>query len=174
VVFAIPPPYQTRNYTARRSPVGRIHDIPDSPRSFRQYAIPDSNAYHVRDNKDRDVKPADWKAAFLSGTIVKEQRYGYGFWSELFSAFQEYLTHHTHLICCGYGFGDPGVNLRLEQWTRNLPGKNTLVILTPETEHAYLANKPVWMKQLRAQGRIIFISKFLQNCKIGDITKYFD
>jgi hypothetical protein len=151
-----------------------LYDIPDSPRGFRQYAIPDSDAYHVRDNKGRDVRPADWKAAFLSGTIVKEQRYGYGFWSELFSAFQEYLTHHTHLICCGYGFGDAGVNLRLEQWARNLPGTNTLVVLTPEPEHTYFKSKPVWLQQLRSQGRVRLIPKYLQQCKLTDIARFFD
>ncbi|MFA5263339.1 MAG: SIR2 family protein [Opitutaceae bacterium] len=151
-----------------------LYEIPESPRPFRQYAIPDGDPYHVRDNRGRDVRPADWKAAFLSGTIVKEQRYGYGFWSELFSAFQEYLTHHTHLICCGYGFGDPGVNLRLEQWTRNLSGKNTLVILTPEPARTYLVRKPIWMQQLWTEGRVVLIPQYLKDCKLRQIEKYFD
>jgi hypothetical protein len=75
---------------------------------------------------------------------------------------------------CSYGFGDPGVNLRLEQWTRNLPGKNTLVILTPDKPDAYIQTKPIWMQQLMATGRVKFVDKFLQDCTTGHIEKHFD
>ena len=67
---------------------------------------------HSKDQHGDFVHPVEWKAAFLSGTIVKELRYGVGLWAELFSAFRFHLASHTHLICCGYGFGDTGVNQR--------------------------------------------------------------
>lgn len=151
-----------------------FYEIPDHPKPFRQYAIPDTDAYHVRDNMGRDVRSVNWKAEFLSGTIVKEQRYGYGFWSELFWSFQGHLTHHTKLICCGYGFGDPGVNIRLEQWTRNLPGKNTIVILTPESDAEYFLKKPLWLKQLYASGRVILIPSYLEGCDFSALEAHFE
>lgn len=143
------------------------------PKWADQYAIPDHDPYHSRNEHGVLVHAIDQKAAFLSGTIVKEQRYGLGFWDELFTGFRQHLSGHRHLIVCGYGFGDPGVNLRVEQWARNLPGKNRLVILTPEEPEEFLPEKPVWLKLLYEHGGVVFVSKYLEDCELADIECYF-
>lgn len=90
-----------------------LYEFPEwdtSTKRVRQYAIPDGypNPYHSKDQNGHFVHPVGNKAAFLSGTIVKELRYGTALWGELFSALRSHLANHTHLICCGYGFGDTG------------------------------------------------------------------
>lgn len=145
------------------------------PNWARQYAIPDGDPFGGHDQNGQIVNPLGWRAAFLSGTIVKEQHYGQGFWNEIFSGFRTHLSQHTHLIFCGYGFGDPGVNLRLSQWAHdNLEGKNTFVVLTADDEPTFFADKPKWMQQLRSNGQIILVNKYLQNCTLADIEPYFD
>ncbi|MFH1497588.1 MAG: SIR2 family protein [Verrucomicrobiota bacterium] len=139
----------------------------------RQYAIPDGDPFRGRDQDGNLVNPAEWKAAFLSGTIVKEQRYGLGFWSELLAAFHEHLSQHRFLIFCGYGFGDPGVNMRIYQWACNLPGDNKLIVLTADDEAKFFSDKPPWMHQLRARGQIQLVDKYLQSCTMSDIEHFF-
>jgi hypothetical protein len=117
----------------------------------------------------------DQKAAFLSGTIVKEMRYGVGLWAELFLAFRTHLAKHTHLICCGYGFGDTGINQRLVQWAHDrLDGSNRLVILTPDSPEPYFSDKPYWLIQLWEQGRVVMVPKYLEHCDLDDLIPYFD
>ena len=143
------------------------------PHWARQYAVPDGDPFHGRDQAGNLVDPVEWKAAFLSGTIVKEQRYGQGFWSELFTAFQDHLSQHRCLIFCGYGFADPGVNMRIHQWARNLPGDNRIVVLTSDDENKFFSDKPAWMHELRSRGQIRLVNKYLQDCSMSDIEPFF-
>ena len=93
--------------------------------SYAAYAIPFVYPFRGLDAGGRRVKAVEGKAAFLPGTIVKELYYGEGFFSDLFDDFRDHLSQHTHGIFCGYGFGDPGVNLRLDQWAHNKAQKAT-------------------------------------------------
>lgn len=141
----------------------------------RQYAIPDGDPQYCEDNAGTKLYPLEGKAAFLSGSIVKEQRYGVGFWGDLFSSFRAHLSRHTHLICCGYGFGDPGINQRLAQWMNDrLDGSNRIVILTPNSPEEFLADKPLWLHRLFEQKRLRFVGAYLENCAVDSLTEYFD
>lgn len=141
----------------------------------RQYAIPLAGADHSRDQNNNIVRPIGWKAAFLTGTIVKELRYGLGFWGEQLEAFRHHLAAHTHLVCCGYGFGDPGINQRLIQWTADrLDGSNRLVILTNDPSDAYFSDKPFWLCEMKQEGRVTIIPQYLETCRISDLEPFFD
>lgn len=143
----------------------------------RQYAIPDGHPdpYHSKDQNDHLVHPVESKAAFLSGTIVKELRYGVALWAELFSAFRFHLANHTHLICSGYGFGDTGVNQRLVQWMHDgLDRSHRLVLLTPDNLSVYFSDKPYWLIELHQEGRVTIIPNYLENCTLADLRPYFD
>lgn len=147
----------------------------DFPGWARQYAIPHGEPFHCHDQNGTLVHPVEWKAAFLSGTVVKEQRYGLGFWGELFTAFREDLAKHTHLICCGYGFGDTGVNQRLHQWAHDRPERrNTLVILTPNDPEKFFSGKPYWLINLYERGQVKLVPKYLEHCETADLEPYFD
>lgn len=147
----------------------------DFPGWARQYAIPDADSKYCKDIAGRMLYPVEGKAAFLTGTIVKEQRYGIGFWGELFSNFGSHLSKHTHLICSGYGFGDPGINQRLAQWMNDrLDGTNRLVILTPRSADDFLENKPYWLARLHGEGRARFVQSHLESCRIDELKEFFD
>ncbi len=147
----------------------------DFPGWARQYAIPKKDIWHGRNEKNERVNPIEGKAAFLSGTIVKEQRYGLGFWSDLFTNFRAHLSRHTHLICCGYGFGDMGINNRLSQWLADrLDGSNRLVILTPENPEEYLKRMPWSLSRFHEMGRIVFVNRYLEKCTQDQLSPFFD
>ena len=147
----------------------------DFPGWARQYAIPDGEPDRGKDERGQLVDLVEWKAAFLSGTIVKELRYGLGFWGEQIEGFREHLAAHTTLICCGYGFGDAGVNLRIDQWMCDrLDGSNRLVILTPDAPERYLSDKPHWLIRHFEAGRVHFVPKYFNNCEVSDLRRYFD
>ncbi len=140
-----------------------------------RYAIPDRDAFHERDHRGKLVMPSDWKASFLSGTVVKELHYGGEFWSELFASFRSLLASHTHLICCGYGFADHGINQRLINWLyAREDSANRLVILTPDGPDDYLLDKPLWLSRLREQDRLVFVSSYLEDGTIAEVTSFFD
>jgi hypothetical protein len=147
----------------------------DFPGRVRQFAIPDGDASHSRDQNGQLLRIVGTKAAFLSGTIVKEQPYGIGFFGDVFAAFRRHVAVHKHLVFCGYGFGDPGVNSRVYQWTcDNLDGSNRIVVLTEQSPTDFFADKPYWLETLYDQKRLILVSKWLQNCSVEDLLPYFD
>jgi len=76
--------------------------------------------------------------SFLTGTTVKEQSYGYGLFGELFTYFRERLSKYQTLICSGYGWGDKGVNIRLDQWLSDgIDNKIIILHNAPEEELRY-------------------------------------
>jgi hypothetical protein len=138
-----------------------------------QYAIPFGDPFHAREKSGRFANPRDFRAAFLSGTIVKEMHYGEAFWTEQFEAFRSHLAKHTHLICCGYGFGDSGINNKIFQWMSDHTS-HRLVILTPDSDEDYFEGKPRLLKCFSDKNRIDIVRDYLVNCKIADLEAYFD
>jgi SIR2-like domain len=152
-----------------------LFEFPNWNGGTRQYAIPDGAPDHGKDETGHLVRPVEWKAAFLSGTIVKELRYGLGFWGEQLEAFRESLAKHAHLICCGYGFGDTGINLRIDQWMHDRPGTgNQLVILTPDDPDSWIQGKPYWLIRHYQSNLVKFVPKYLSDCEADDLKPFFD
>ena len=142
---------------------------------MRQYAIPDKDPSHSYDQNKKLIRPLDSKAAFLSGTVVKERRYGTGVFGELFTEFRRHLGQHRHLISSGYGFGDTGINNRIHQWLCDLPNRaNKLVVLSNKSEPKFFEDKPIWMRDMRSRGQLILVAKRLQDCSTNDLEPYFD
>ena len=137
--------------------------------------MPDEDPFHSHDQNGDVVRAVERKPAFLSGTIVKEQLYGIGFFGDLFTAFRRHLAPHVHLVFCGYGFGDPGINSRINQWLHDrLDGSNKIVVLNKGAEADFFADKPYWLQDLHADGRLILVHKWLQDCTVTDLEPYFD
>lgn len=154
-----------------------LYDFPlwTSTLPARRYAIPLKGRNHSRDQHNTPLKPVDVKAAFLTGSVVKERRYGAGLFGELFTEFRRHLGRHKHLICCGYGFGDTGINKRIHQWLcDSLDGSNKLVVLNTGPEETFFEDKSPWMLEMKSQGRLVLIDKWLQCCKLSDLNCYFD
>ena len=84
---------------------------------------------------------------------MKEQLYGIGFFGDLFGAFRQHLSQHKYLISCGYGFRDPGINSRLNQWLADrLDEPNQIVVLNEGPAVDFFADKPYWLQEYRLTG----------------------
>ena len=120
--------------------------------------------------------PLDVKPLFLSGTTVKEQAYGTGLFGDLFTEFRHRSSTHRTLICCGYGWGDKGINIRLNpQWLRDTP-ENRLVILHRGSTDA-ITQRRFWTfrwADFVSAGKVVVVPKWLSDCALADLEPYFD
>jgi hypothetical protein len=140
-----------------------------------QFASVESNQGYAKDDQGKLLDDLDPKPLFLTGTTVKEQAYGVSLIGEIFDKFRELLSNHRTLICCGYGWSDKGINIRLGQWLRNAK-ENRIVILHGGAEKEVIRTRFWywrWEDYARA-GKVILIPKWLANCTIADLAPYFD
>ena len=108
--------------------------------------------------------------SFLTGTTVKEQAYGVGLYGELFEQFRHCLRKHRTLIFSGYGWGDKGINVRLNQWLHDHP-ENKIIILHGNGEEE-VRQKRFWVFNWDSYfkaGKVQVIPKWLSDCSVEDL-----
>lgn len=141
-----------------------------------RFAKTNLNPFDCRDGDGVLLSPADVKPMFLTGTAVKEQAYGTGLFGEMFTQFRTLLSKHRTLICCGYGWGDKGINIRLNQWLGNAR-EHRVVILHSDPEEE-LWKKSFWRgwrwETYSETGKLIIVPKWLSDCTLADLEPYFD
>ena len=142
---------------------------------WRQYATVSKDPFECRDNRRRRLNPVSITPMFLTGTTVKEQAYGVSLTGEIFARFRSQLAKHRTLICCGYGWGDKGINIRLNQWLHDAPNKRLVILYgNPVTE---LQRLPFWRFRWNSfiiTGRLVVIPKWLSACSVQDLKPFFD
>lgn len=146
-----------------------------SPKGFDQYfKVLNNDSEHAVDEQGNKLSLLETVPAVLTGTTVKERTYGFGLAGEHFIEMRNRLSDDSTLICCGYGWLDKGINIRINQWLRNSK-KNRLVLL-----HAgdirEVRSKPVWRwrwENFEAAGQIVVIPKWLSECSVNDLTPHF-
>lgn len=138
-----------------------------------QYARVTADVDHARDADGKLLNLLQPTPMFLTGTTVKEQAYGHGLVGELFVRFRERLSRHRTLICCGYGWSDKGINIRLDQWLRDAR-ENRVVLLHPGTEREVTASR-FWTfrwEQFRKAGKVVVVPKWLSDCTSADLAPF--
>ena len=109
--------------------------------------------YYSRDADGDPFRPSEIGPSFLTGTTVKEQAYGYGLYGELFEQLRHRLRKHDTLVFSGYGWGDKGINTRINQWLREQTG-NRIVILHGNGEEE-VRRKQFWYWNWKKYGNYI-------------------
>ena len=102
---------------------------------------------------------------FLTGTTVKENSYGYDIIGDLFMRFRDFSSGHRTLFVCGYGWGDKGINIRLNQWLRDQP-MNKMVILH-EGDAGLVIDKRFWQTRwtkYHPAGKAKILPHWLPHC----------
>lgn len=139
-----------------------------------QFARLHRNVNEARDKEGNLLNLLDVTPIFLSGNMVKEQAYGYGLIGDHFVRFRDRLSTHRTLICCGYGWGDKGINIRLAQWLHDAK-ENRVVILHGDGEEAAAA-AGFWTfrwERFRQIGKVVVIPKWLSDCTLDDLKPHF-
>ena len=109
----------------------------------------------------------------MTGTVVKEQSYDTGLAGEVFAEFGSRLRQNKTLVCCGYGWGDRGINRRIADWFYETGHR--LVILQGKPESRLLDTS--FGRDLddhQRSGKIVLIERFLDQCSLADLEEYFD
>jgi hypothetical protein len=140
-----------------------------------QVAIVNENPDYCCGGDGKSLEPLNTKPMFLIGTTVKEQVYGIGFLGEFFTRFRELLSKHQTLICCGYGWRDKGINMRLNQWLRDAKANRIVILHNGPVEQ--VARTRFWYFQWEdyiEANKVLIVPKWLSECSVADIQPYFD
>ena len=139
-----------------------------------QYAKVRSDPEHRKNSVGDRLTLLDTKPLFLTGTTVKEQSYGYSLVGELFAEFRSRLRHHHTLICCGYGWSDKGINIRLRQWLYDAHDNRLIILHRGSLDE--LKNKRCWYwywDELEKAGKLVVVPKWLCDCSMQDLQPFF-
>lgn len=142
-------------------------------RGVDQYAKLRKSPEDSKDGQGKRLDPLEIVPSFLTGTTVKEQAYGYSLYGELFEQFRHRLRGHNTIIFSGYGWGDKGINIRLNQWLRDR-NENRVVILHGNGEDE-IRRKRFWYWKYQdylAANKVIVVQKWLSECTVEDLQEF--
>lgn len=88
----------------------------------------DGDFWHQKSPNGELMKPPDGRPLFLAGTFNKIFRYTEGIFADLFCLFRETLKQTDHLIVCGYGFSDKGINNQIAEWISAKADRRMLIV----------------------------------------------
>jgi hypothetical protein len=111
----------------------------------------------------------------LVGTTVKELAYGIYLFGDVFRYFRKFLSEHDTVICCGYGWGDKGINHRIRQWLD--VGVDHRIVIFHNDPHEVISNKRFWgfkWNEYAARGKVVLKEKWLNDCSLSDLEPFFD
>lgn len=137
-------------------------------KQFDRYAAFDHPMEKCYDEDGTRVDDLNPLPVFLSGTTVKEQRYGYDIFGEMFFRFRQLSSQHRRIICCGYGWGDKGINFRLDQWLHDQRG-NRLIILHGGNITDIQSQRYWWRRwqPYTNEGKVVIIRNWLGTCSLA-------
>lgn len=141
---------------------------------FQQYAKPGkkTSIWHGRDAQGEMLLPQDVKPTFLTGTTSKELSYGSGIFPDVFEAFRRQLHEHNVLVVSGYGWGDKGINRRVNAWMMSSLSRR-MIILHEGGEDA-IRRIPFWFFRFdddRYAGRVTVVSKWLKDIEPDELIE---
>lgn len=109
----------------------------------------------------------------LVGTFNKMLGYTTGIFADLHCYFHRTLRHTQYLVCCGYGFGDKGINTKLSEWINAGPDRRLIVVhpdpcqLSGCSRGAIKHNWDFWRKQ----GKLLPVEKWVQEVSWDEIKR---
>ena len=124
-------------------------------RSKRRISIPLTN----------DLFDTPGRPELLVGTFNKMHQYTASVFADLHCHFHKCLRQVHSLICCGYGFGDKGINTKLTEWI-NTDQSKRIVVVHPNPQslmdcsRGAIANN--W-QEWRGKGKITTIEKRIED-----------
>jgi len=144
-------------------------------RRHRQYAVVNGDPAHIPKASGGFWDLISPHPLFLTGTIIKEQTYGVWLTGELFARLRHRLAQHRTLICCGYGWGDKGINMRLNQWLDDQPQNKIVLLQARDVEKVQRSRfwATRWEKY-RRKRKLVVLKKFLGACSEAQLRLYYD
>lgn len=135
-----------------------------------QFVGNDPWAAHDGDGQDLTVRGPG--PSFLSGHN-KSISYQRGVYAHIHYRFHGLLQQCNRMVMCGYGWGDAGINYRLEDWLDD-PRGNKVLLLHPdpnELEWSSLTVVTSFEAWLRL-GRLVSIKKWLCDTRFDELGEF--
>ena len=112
---------------------------------------------HTRNPAGQERLP---RPMLLIGRFNKELEYTSGIFEELHYQFYRSLRQIRRLVVCGYGFGDKGINRKIDQWVFSSPDCKIAVVDT-KPEKLEIATPSKWNKW-KNKKRLTIIPKRIE------------
>jgi len=118
-----------------------------------------------------DLFDTPGRPELLVGTFNKMHQYTASVFADLHCHFHKCLRQLNSLICCGYGFGDKGINTKLAEWI-NTDQSRRIVVVHPDPQllmdcsRGAIANN--W-QEWRAKGKVITIEKTVEEAGWNEV-----
>ena len=141
---------------------------------FDQFGKVKGDPEHCKDENGQRLSLLQPEPRFLTGTTVKEQSYGTGLTGEFFAEFRKRLASHETLICCGYGWGDKGINIRLNQWLRD--NLKTKIVILHKGSVDEIRQKRFWFfrwDDYERAGKVVVFPHWLSECTAQNLEPFF-
>jgi hypothetical protein len=88
----------------------------------------DWDIWHTHNPFGEMQTPAGGRPLFLAGTFNKMLHYTHDIFADLYYHFRRSLKTIDHLIICGYGFADKGINSQIVEWMYQSTKKHIIII----------------------------------------------
>src|SRR5258705_6551191 len=119
------------------------------------------------------LSPVDGRPHMLIGTFNKMLEYTGGIFHDLLCQLRYRLRLTKHVLVCGYGFADKGINTQLVEWMYN-DVANKLCVVNPKPDtlvnSARGAIKNKWRDWI-ADRRLIVVPKGVEHVTLQEIRK---
>ena len=121
--------------------------------------------------KSHDPFLTDPRPELLVGTFNKMLEYTRGIFADVHCQFHRTLCQTDYLICCGYGFGDKGINTKISEWI-NVDTRRRLTVVHPDpcqlldSSRGAIANH--W-RSWKEQGKLLLVEKRVEQVSWHDI-----
>jgi hypothetical protein len=130
---------------------------------------PHMNNYKIKNAKGHSLYARDKRPLVLIGTYNKMLEYTSGIFEELNYQFYRSLNQAKELVICGYGFGDRGINNKIEEWM-DCSNKRRITLINPYPET--LENKLHTISKWKGANRLKVLQTRIENVCWRDLKGF--
>ena len=122
---------------------------------------------------ERDAFQTDPRPELLVGTFNKIVEYTTGVFADLHCHFHQCLRQTRLMVCCGYGFGDKGINTKLSEWINAEP-RNRLVVVHGDPDGLFNCSRGTianHCNEWHQQKRLVVVEKWVQDTSWEEVKE---
>ena len=152
--------YRANKYSSRNYSVGLVD-------------IGKTDIWYTKSPSGDYQNPIEGRPQILIGTSNKILQYSGELFIDLHSLFRRSLREIDHLIICGYGFGDKGINSQVNAWMY-LPSVNHMTIIHPEPDNLLKNARGLIQKNWESwekEGQLTIINKKIEDTSWVEIKR---
>jgi hypothetical protein len=133
----------------------------------------DGDPFHAQSKDGRLLLAMDGRPHILIGTFNKMLEYTGGIFLDLLCQLRHRLRLTTHLVVCGYGFADKGINTQLVEWIYS-DVANRICVVHPQPDilvnSARGAIRNKWQEWI-ADGRVVVVPRGVERVTFEEIRE---